>query len=138
MRMGGSRPGAVGADDDASRPLSFLGRRLPPWVQLHVVVIPPGCTHAFDPGHWRGALIVVERGTIELELRDGQRVPCVQGYIGTLSGLRLRALHNRGDRTAVITGVARATRAQAQPAPGTGTSTASSCPLGGSEPGAPP
>jgi hypothetical protein len=133
--MGGTRPDAAGADDDASPPLSFLGRRLPPWVALHVVVIPPGSTHAFDPGQWRGALIVVERGTIELELRSGRRVSCGQGYIGTLSGLRLRALHNRGDRTAVISAVSRPPRAHAQPAPGTGTSRASSCPLGG--PGVP-
>jgi hypothetical protein len=125
----------VGASEDASRPLSFLGRRLPSWAQLRVVVIPPGCTHPFDPGHWRGALIVVERGTIELELRSGRRLACAQGYIGTLSGLRLRALHNRGDRTAVISAVARSKRTHAQPAPGTDTSTASSCPLGG--PGAP-
>jgi hypothetical protein len=124
--MGGTGPDAVGASDDASRRLSFLGRRLPPWVRLHVVVLAPGCTHPFDPGDWRGALIVVERGTIELELRNGRRVSCTQGYVGTLSGLKLRALHNRSDRTAVITGVSRSRHARAQPAPGTDTSTPSS------------
>ncbi len=129
--MGGTRPDAVGAGDDACTPLSFLGRRLPPWAALHVVVIPPGSAHAFEPGEWRGALIVVERGMIELELRSGRRLPCEQGYVGTLSGQRLRALHNRGDRTAVISAVSRSPRAHAQPHPGTDTSTASNCPLGG-------
>jgi hypothetical protein len=124
--MGGIPPEAVGADDGAPTPLSFLGRRLPTWVDLRLVVIPPGCTHPFDPGHWRGALIVVERGTIELELDSGRRFPCAQGYIGTLSGLSLRALHNTGERTAVITGVSRSARRQAQPAAGAGASTASS------------
>jgi hypothetical protein len=134
--MGEIRPDAV--DDRAPTPVSFLGRRLPPWVELRLVVIPSGCTHPFDPGDWRSALIVVERGPIELELRNGNRVRWPHGYVGTLSGLSLRALHNRGDRAAVITGVSRSTRAQADPAAGTDTSAASSCPLGGPEPGAPP
>ena len=124
--MGGSRRDAVGASDDESRPVSLLGRRLPPWIELHVVVIPPGCAHRFDPDHWRGALIVVERGAIELELLTGRRLACAQGYIGTLSGMSLRALHNKGDPTAVIAAVSRAPGAQAHPAPGTDTSTASS------------
>ena len=133
--MGANPLDAAGASDDRT-PVSFLGRRLPRWVQLHLLVLPPGCTHPFDPGQWRGALIVVERGAIELELRSGRRVPWPQSYIGTLSGLTLIALHNPGGRPAVITGVSRATSDQAQPAPGTSTSTASNCPLAGPEPGA--
>lgn len=139
--MGANPPEeAAGVSDDRT-PVSFLGRRLPQWAQLHIVVLPAGCTHAFEPDHWRGAMIVVERGAIELELRGGRRVPCGQGYIGTLSGLTLVALHNPGGRPAVITGISRAADderpAQAQPAPGTSTSTASSCPLAGPDPGAP-
>ena len=125
--------GGEGGSRDASAPVSFLGRCLPAWVQLHVVVIPPGCAHAVEPGQWRGAMIVVERGTVELELRCGRRLIWAQGYIGTLSGMSPEALHNTGDRPAVITAVSRATRAQA---PGTSTSTASSCPLGRPDPGA--
>ena len=138
--MGGTGGDAERRDDDARTPISFLGRRLPEWVQLHVVVIPPGGAHAFDPGCWRGALVIVERGAIELELSNGRRFPCSQGYIGTLSGLSsLRHLRNRGDRPAVITAVSRASpHGQAQPAAGTDTSAESSCPLGGPEPGAPP
>jgi hypothetical protein len=126
--MGGSGGDAEQTGDDARTPISFLGRRLPEWVQLHVVVIPPGCAHAFDPSCWRGALVIVERGAIDLELGNGRRFPCSQGYIGTLSGLSsLRRLHNRGDRTAVITAVSRASpHAQAQSAAGTDTSTESS------------
>lgn len=137
--MGATPPEVVGPNDDDERHLSFLGRRLPAWVELHVLVLPPGCTHPFDPSHWRGVLIVVERGTIQLELPSGRRLPCTQGYIGTLSGITLRALHNAGTCTAVVTGVSRSphVRAQRQSAPGTDTSTASSCPLDGPEPGAP-
>ena len=134
--MGSDPPDAMGPGEDKT-PLSFRGRRLPPWVELHLVVLPPGCTHPFYPDDWRGALIVVERGAIELELRSGRRRACSQGYIGTLSGLSLRALHNNADRTAVITAVSRCRHAHSQPAPGTSTETASNCPLGGPEPGAP-
>ena len=126
--MGGTGGDAEDRGDDERTPISFLGRRLPEWVQLHVVVIPPGGAHAFDPGCWRGALVIVERGGIELELSNGRRFPCEQGYIGTLSGLSsLRHLHNRGDRTAVIAAVSRASpHAQPHPAAGTDTSTDSS------------
>jgi hypothetical protein len=109
--MGANPTGAAGARDDRT-PVSFLGRRLPRWVQLHLVVLPAGCTHRFEPDQWRGALIVVERGAIELELRCGRRVPCAQGYIGTLSGLTLVALHNPGGRPAVISAVSRAAAAE--------------------------
>jgi hypothetical protein len=96
--MGSTGTGAV----------SFLNRRLPDWVDLRVVVIPPGAAHPYEPTAWRGRLIVVERGTIELEFLDGRRLPCDEGYIGILMGLSLRALCNHHPRTtAVITGVAR-------------------------------
>jgi hypothetical protein len=88
--------------------VSFLDRRLPEWVDLRVVVIPPGARHGYEPEAWRGRLIVVERGAIELEFLSGRCLPCGQGYVGILMGLSLRGLCNRHDRTtAVITGVGR-------------------------------
>jgi hypothetical protein len=127
--MGGTRPDAEGMGGSGSSPISFLGRRLPPWIALRVVVLPPGCRHPYDPEHWRGALVVIEYGSIELELRSDRRVYWPQGYIGMFYRLSLRSLYNGGDRTAVITGASRSKRAEADAAAGTDTSAASSWPL---------
>ena len=124
--MGGTGPDAGGTGDNAPSHISFLGRRLPPWVELRVVVLPATCRHPYEAEYWRGALVVVEYGSIELELHSGRRVCWPQGYIGMFYRLSLRSVYNGGDRTAVITGVSRSQRAQADPAAGTDTSTASS------------
>jgi hypothetical protein len=94
-------------------PVTFLDRQLPEWADLRIVVIPPATGHVYEPASWRGRLIVVERGAIELEFVNGHCLPCEQGYVGILMGLSLRALCNRDDvTTAVISGVSR----PAQPA----------------------
>jgi hypothetical protein len=111
--MGSSRP-RVGPDVRARPcpPVTFLDRKLPEWVDLRIVVIPPATEHAFKPACWRGRLIVVERGAIELEFVNGHCLPCEPGYVGILMGLSLRALCNRSDAlTAVISGVSRNARA---------------------------
>jgi hypothetical protein len=84
-------------DPDAER-LSFLGRRLPSWVELRL---------AFDQADWRDAIVVVERGALELECRGGSRRRFVRGDLLWLDGLPLRALHNPGRAPAVLTVVAR-------------------------------
>jgi hypothetical protein len=52
---------------DADRlPLSFLGRRLPPPFERRVVVLASDRTWVYDDAEWRGAILVVEHGQIEL------------------------------------------------------------------------
>ena len=59
-------------DADPS-PLSFLGRRLPPRFARRVVVLAPEHTCIYDDAEWRGAIVVVEHGQVELECLDGSR-----------------------------------------------------------------
>jgi hypothetical protein len=93
---------------DADRsPLSFLGRRLPPPFERRVVILAPDHTWVYDSTDWRGALVVVEHGQIELECLDGSHHCFDRGDILWLDGLPLRALHNRGDTSAVLVGVSR-------------------------------
>jgi hypothetical protein len=54
------------ADDAVADRLSFLGRRLPPAFELRVVAVAPGGERPYDEDEWRDALVVVERGEIEL------------------------------------------------------------------------
>jgi quercetin dioxygenase-like cupin family protein len=87
--------------------LSFLGRPLPREFVLRVVTIAPGGAHGYDEAEWRDALVVVERGAIELECQAGGRRRFEQGAVMWLAGLALRALHNPASEPAVVVGVAR-------------------------------
>jgi hypothetical protein len=96
-------------DDDGAggQRLSFLGRRVPPSFHVRAVTVAPGDERAYDPAEWGDALVVVERGEIELEGASGTRVRFCCGDVLWLSGLPLRALRNCGREPAVLVAVAR-------------------------------
>ena len=95
-------------DDGLGREgLSFLGRRLPPSFQLRVVAVAPGSERAYVEAEWRDALVVVERGEIEVECLGGARRWFRCGDVLWLTGLPLRALHNSGHEPAVLVAVSR-------------------------------
>jgi quercetin dioxygenase-like cupin family protein len=93
--------GASGAE------VSFIERPLPPAFERRTVSIAPGCTLAYDALAWRDALVVVERGEIELECVHGACRRFQRGDVLWLVGLSLRALHNRGREPAVLAAVVR-------------------------------
>ncbi|MGH2945657.1 MAG: hypothetical protein ACRDPC_05245, partial [Solirubrobacteraceae bacterium] len=70
--------------------------------EWRVVSVAPGGARAFDDAEWQDALVVVERGEIELEGLGGTRRRFARGHLLCLAGVPLRALHNRlpepGDR----------------------------------------
>jgi quercetin dioxygenase-like cupin family protein len=88
--------------------LSFLDRDLPPQFQLRWVTVAPGDRRAYDEADWRDALVIVERGPIELECLAGGRRAFQSGDVLWLMGLPLRALHNTGSEPAVLAAVSRA------------------------------
>jgi quercetin dioxygenase-like cupin family protein len=90
----------------AAERLSFLGRRLPAGFELRVVVVAPGTERA-DKTDWRDALVVVERGEIELETSAGGVTRVVAGDVLWLCDLPLRSLRNRGREYAVVVAVSR-------------------------------
>jgi quercetin dioxygenase-like cupin family protein len=94
-------------DDLGAERLSFLGRRLPSWVELRMVVVAPGHRLAFDEAAWSDAIVVVEGGALELECLGGSRQRLVRGDLLWLSGLPLRVLHNPGREPVVLTVVSR-------------------------------
>jgi quercetin dioxygenase-like cupin family protein len=87
--------------------LSWLGRRLPPAFERRVFVLAPGHTWVYHQAEWRGAIVVVEHGQIELECVDGSRHRFERGAILWLDRLPLRALHNHGHISAVLVAVSR-------------------------------
>lgn len=101
-----NRPRRMSDDDPLERP-SFLGKPLPPAFEFRVVTIPPGGVRAFQAAEWRDALVVVERGSIELETRHGRRHTFATGDMLCLIGLSLRALHNQGHEPVLLVAVSR-------------------------------
>jgi hypothetical protein len=87
--------------------LSFLQMPLPPGFELRLVDIAAESEIAYDPTAWDDALVVVEAGQVELECTAGGRRSFGTGAVMFLTGLPLRALHNRGPEPAVLAAVSR-------------------------------
>jgi hypothetical protein len=79
----------------------------PPAFVLRAVTVAPGSERAYDEREWRDALVVVRRGEIELEWLGGASRRFRRGDLLCLTGLQLRALHNRGGDTVLLVAVSR-------------------------------
>jgi hypothetical protein len=90
-----------------TKPLTFLGRPVPPAFERREIPLAAGTARAYVEGEWRGALVVVERGEIELEWLGGGRWRVTRGDVLWLVGLRLRALHNPGAEPALLVAISR-------------------------------
>jgi quercetin dioxygenase-like cupin family protein len=87
--------------------LSFLGRRLPASFEIRLVAVAPGCDRAFDRAEWQDALVVVERGEIELECERGTHRRFARGAVLCFARLPLRTLRNPGAEPALLAAVSR-------------------------------
>ncbi|HEY8200464.1 MAG TPA: hypothetical protein VII47_03840 [Actinomycetota bacterium] len=90
--------------------LPFLTQRLPPSFERRVVTIAPGGARPYDGVEWQDAIVVVERGEIEIEGCCGVRRCFRRGDVLWLAGLPLRALRNHGDHPAQLVAVSRRRR----------------------------
>jgi hypothetical protein len=100
----------LSSDNATEPPITFLGRRVPAWVELRVVVVRPGESRPYDESEWSDAIVVVERGAIVLETHSGVCRRFVSGDILWLAAVPLRALHNREPEQAVLAALARRLR----------------------------
>jgi len=87
--------------------LSFA-EPLPPAFRRTVTVLQPATSRPYNETEWRDALVVVEKGEMEVECLAGGRRAFREGDVLFLSGLSLRAMHNRGAEPAVLVAVSRA------------------------------
>jgi hypothetical protein len=90
-----------------AEPITFLGRPVGTSFRARVVTLTPGSTRPYDESEWRDALVVVECGEVDLESREGGLRRFRPGALLWLTGLGLRALHNRGEESAVLVAVSR-------------------------------
>jgi quercetin dioxygenase-like cupin family protein len=75
---------------------------------VRVVEIAPGEQRVYDEAEWRDAIVVVQRGEIELRGVSGASRGLRQGDLLWLEQVPLRALHNPGTEPAVLLAIARA------------------------------
>lgn len=92
------------ADDE---PLRLLGRRVSPTFVVRVVLVAAGRQRTFDERDWRGALIVLERGELEIECERGTRRRFSAGAVLCFTGLPLRVLRQCGSGPALLVSVRR-------------------------------
>lgn len=71
------------------------------------MALEPGRTLAYDEEQWRGALVTVESGELELEMLCGRSAFFQEGDVLWLQGLPLASLRNRGDEPTVLVAAAR-------------------------------
>jgi hypothetical protein len=99
--------GTAGERLDSRARLSFVNRTPPRSADVEIVTIASGERRPYDERAWQEALVVVERGTIDLECRRGGRRSFSAGDVIWTVGLDLQSLHNGGDEAVVLTVVRR-------------------------------
>jgi hypothetical protein len=93
---------------DADREVvTFLAAQLRPGFVLRQLVLEPGTERRCEPNEWADALVVVERGTVEVRCRDGGRATFIAGDLLCLEWLEPRILRNVGSEVALLSAVAR-------------------------------
>lgn len=78
------------------RPVRIGGGALPPGFARRAHAIAPGDERAADAAGWGDAVVVVERGQIELTRRGGTRARFGRGDVVWVAAGSLRALRNPG------------------------------------------
>ena len=99
-----------------SAPPCLFADPLPPAFRRRVVSIEPGGEVLYEAADWEDALVVVERGELEVEGRCGGRRRFQRGDVLWLAGLPLTILRNPGTEPAQIAAVSR--RGPEDPPPG--------------------
>jgi hypothetical protein len=72
-----------------------------------VLTLPPGESRPYAEADWVDAIVLVATGQVEVEGIGGTRQSFERGDLLWLTGLPVRALHNRGDQAAVLVAVSR-------------------------------
>lgn len=87
---------------DGSDRISLLGARRPKGFRLRTLTVLSRGAVNYRPSNWTGALVIVERGELEVECRGGARARFGEGAILAFSGLAVRRLRNPGSGPLVL------------------------------------
>lgn len=87
--------------------LTFLDGPLPARFRLSAITVAPGDSRPYRAEEWDDALVVVERGAVELECRAGGRRRFGEGAVMWLQGMDLRTIRSVGETPLVLAAVSR-------------------------------
>jgi hypothetical protein len=74
---------------------------------MRTIRVAPGDSLPFEEAEWRGALVTVESGELELVMACGRSCFFQPGDLLWLQGLPLASLRNRGDEPTVLVAASR-------------------------------
>ncbi|CAN5611297.1 hypothetical protein BH23CHL7_BH23CHL7_07360 [soil metagenome] len=99
---------------DEGEELARLLRRddLPPWFERWHVEFAPLEQRSTSAEEWDGAVVLVERGRLEVDCETGGRRTFGAGDILALGALPLRRLANRGESVTRLVAIRRTRRAE--------------------------
>ncbi len=69
---------------------------------MRVHILDAGTETTYHAPDWNDMIVEIEAGVVELETRDGTTLQFGAGDVLCLTGLPVRAFHNRGDAPAVL------------------------------------
>jgi hypothetical protein len=92
---------------DGPDDVSFTGRQCPGRFRLRTLTLQPSDAIDFVPADWADAVVIVERGALEIECRTGRRATFDQGAVLVFDGLTLRRLRNAGAVPLVLSALSR-------------------------------
>ena len=87
--------------------LSLLALRMPPWLERKTVTIAPGDELPEHITCWRGAIVSVEAGVIEMVGPDGELLRLGAGALLLLDGVEHVAVRNVGNEPVVLAALRR-------------------------------
>ena len=71
------------------------------------MALEPGDSLAYNEEEWRSALVTVQSGEIELQMKCGRSCFFQRGDLLWFQGLPVASLHNRGDEPTVLVAATR-------------------------------
>jgi hypothetical protein len=95
---------------------SLLGLEVTTNFELRRIELAPGAVLPFRSSEWRGCLVVVENGGIELETINGPRASFAVGSVLGFEGISIRQIRSCTNEPAIISIVRRALVADSRPA----------------------
>lgn len=82
--------------------LSFLGGQCPRNFRLRTLILEPRDAIDYQPTDWATALVIVERGQLQIECRTGAQARFQEGAILAFAGLEIRRLRNPSSTPLVL------------------------------------
>jgi 8-oxo-dGTP pyrophosphatase MutT (NUDIX family) len=87
--------------------VDLLRGPLPPWSERRVITLASGEARPYLEADWRDSLVIIERGTIDIECLAGSHRAFGPGDLLWLVGLPLRTLRNLGPGPTVLVAISR-------------------------------